>query len=804
MIKRSIKNILCCLTAAITILLFASLPSSVAGAYSLSTPTLSAPVNTAQGVKISWGKVRSAAKYRVYLKSGSSWKKLADTASNSYLHTKAVSGTKYTYTVCCISANGKQILSGKNNAGKSIVYIKAPAVTGAVNDTNGVRIAWSASNGAAKYRVYLKNGSAWKKLADVKTNTYTHTAAVSGKSYTYAVRCLAADAKSFTSALGAAKSITYVKMPSVSGFSDTLSGTKISWNPIAGASKFRIYIKNGSGWKNIADTTATSYTHFANNNTSYTYTIRCLNAAGNPVSAYSTKGWTHTYTMPETSLDAPSIVDFASAENGLVIRWNPVQGAQKYLVMVKNNGFWDILGRTANTSYTYTKAASGVSCSYTVCCVTEDGKSYASLYNERGKTFTYVQAPVISKLSNTAFGPLIEWNRVNGAAKYNVLTLDENGEWITLAETTECAFVDTQAMDSKSCTYTVCSLNAAGNPVSEFLKDGKSILCHQNPSAPVYTRSLFADDAETILGQTLMIPTDSNAPLTRRNASEILVKVLGYGMMSNVTLSDSSDKYLLTAAYYGYFTPDSLDRIFPDKRITAAEYATLLNEITRYARLKGKRVLAFGDSIMYGSGNHISGSRYGGIVHMISEKYGMTYRSFAVCGATFGIRNDVDHIPEQIYKAYLSGFKPDVILLDGGTNDMKYVYRGNTQDSFNASKPENSTFAYGMNSTLTQINRYWSGIPVVYIRVHNMNICDDTLERQIGEYGVKLAESAKAAAVDIYKTASLNTEKTAMRDRYTKYNADLKAHDGVHPNALAYATFYLPAVGEKIASLLIP
>ena len=44
------------------------------------------------------------------------------TASTTWTDKKVKSGTRYTYTVCCVSANGKVVQSAYNATGKTITY----------------------------------------------------------------------------------------------------------------------------------------------------------------------------------------------------------------------------------------------------------------------------------------------------------------------------------------------------------------------------------------------------------------------------------------------------------------------------------------------------------------------------------------------------------------------------------------------------------------------------------------------------------------------------------------------------------
>lgn len=163
-------------------------------------PVISKAENVNGGIKLTWGKVTGAARYRVLYKNGSSWKKLADTASTSYTWKKAVSGKKYTFTVRCLSSDSKSYTSSYNTTGKAITYIAAPALSKVQNTKSGVKITWKKSAGAAKYRVLRKTGSGkWQKVGDTTALSYVDKKAKKGVKYSYTVRCITKNAKSYTS-----------------------------------------------------------------------------------------------------------------------------------------------------------------------------------------------------------------------------------------------------------------------------------------------------------------------------------------------------------------------------------------------------------------------------------------------------------------------------------------------------------------------------------------------------------------------------------------------------------------------------
>ncbi len=168
----------------------------------IAAPKISEVKNTTTGVKVSWGKVSGAAKYRVLRKTaGGSWKIVGETTSDAYTDKTAKSGTKYTYAVRCMDSAGKKYTSSYYTSGKTITYIAAPKISKVTNTTTGVKVSWSKVSGAAKYRVLRKTaGGSWKKMTDTTSVSYVDKTAKKGKTYYYTVRCIDSTGKKYTSA----------------------------------------------------------------------------------------------------------------------------------------------------------------------------------------------------------------------------------------------------------------------------------------------------------------------------------------------------------------------------------------------------------------------------------------------------------------------------------------------------------------------------------------------------------------------------------------------------------------------------
>lgn len=88
----------------------------------------------------------------------------------------------------------------------------------------------------------------------------------------------------------------YAATPAIAGFKNIKSGIYMKWNKVAGAAKYRLYVKTSSGWKKVADTAKLNYTYTkVKVNQKYTFTLRALDKYGNTVSSYNKTGFAKIY-----------------------------------------------------------------------------------------------------------------------------------------------------------------------------------------------------------------------------------------------------------------------------------------------------------------------------------------------------------------------------------------------------------------------------------------------------------------------------------------------------------------------------
>lgn len=297
--------------------------------------------------------------------------KMADTAGagTTYGDTTVVGTTTYTYTVMAVDAAGN---------------VSAPSPPATVTTPDGtpptapgnvfalvlgptrVFVTWGASSdnvGVTSYRLY-RNGT---KLADVTTRTYTDTTAQPATTYSYTVTAL--DAAGNESAPGGPANVktTGDTSPPSSPTGLKVSGQStgevdLSWNASTdnvGVTGYSVYRNNVK----IGDATSTSFADKSvQQGTTYTYTVRAYDAAGNVSSASGKVSVVPDWTAPS----APSGLRTTTVRSGRIdLAWNSAtDNVQVTGYLVYRDGVQ--IANVSGTSYRDRAAPSGRTVTYTV------------------------------------------------------------------------------------------------------------------------------------------------------------------------------------------------------------------------------------------------------------------------------------------------------------------------------------------------------------------------------------------------------------------------------------------------------
>ena len=258
-----------------------------------------------------------------------------------------------------------------------------------------------------------------------------------------------------------------INYPQISGFSNTSTGTKISWNSYSGAVKYRVYVFNGKSWSRVGESTTTNFTHNSlRDGVTYRYTVRAMDKNNKFVSDYNKDGYSNTFFAP------PVISSLQNVFGGVTVKWSKNSAIDSYRIYrkTKNTG-WKRIGTSDSGSFTDTTAESGISYTYTLRAL--DAESNFVSYCNGGKSVTYVKAPTINKIENTVTGSKISWGKCSGASKYRVYYL-KNRSWKALGNTTATSFTHNKLKSETKYTYTVRCLDSKGNFVSGYDKNGTS------------------------------------------------------------------------------------------------------------------------------------------------------------------------------------------------------------------------------------------------------------------------------------------------------------------------------------------
>ena len=174
--------------------------------------------------------------------------------------------------------------------------------------------------------------------------------------------------------------MTYVASPVITAVENQPSDTKVSWNKVAGAAKYKLFYKlsDSSGWKTIGTTTSTSFIHKnLNNGDVYTYTVRACNSSGAYISGYDKVGVTNTFIAPIV------VTSVENVDGNMVLSWDKVDSAYGYRVYRKEfTKSWVKVSDVTETTFTDTTMPSDIPYTYTLRCINENGTTISYHTND--------------------------------------------------------------------------------------------------------------------------------------------------------------------------------------------------------------------------------------------------------------------------------------------------------------------------------------------------------------------------------------------------------------------------------------
>ena len=165
---------------------------------SLNAPTMTLTSAASGQPVVSWTKVSGAAQYEVYRSTnGKNFSIVRRTAALSYTDTSAAAGTTYYYQVRAINGSVKSAFCAAQSIQYAVASLNAPTMTLTSAASGQPVVSWTKVNGAAQYEVYRStNGKNFSIVRRTAALSYTDTSAAAGTTYYYQVRAINGSVKS--------------------------------------------------------------------------------------------------------------------------------------------------------------------------------------------------------------------------------------------------------------------------------------------------------------------------------------------------------------------------------------------------------------------------------------------------------------------------------------------------------------------------------------------------------------------------------------------------------------------------------
>ncbi len=235
-----------------------------------------------------------------------------------------------------------------------------------------------------------------------------------------------------------------------------IGGVQVTWNKVAGATKYVVYRRQGgyNTWVNVGTTTGnTLLDKNVKSGIFYVYSVRAYNSAGKYSDFVSANTNTRKY------MATPKLTTIYNHVNGLAIKWNAVAGiTEGYRVYRRGAGstYWTYLGTVKTTDFvdTSVKIRSGEYFRYTVIA---DG-GYHSKFDTTGLYLKRLANPTLTSAVSSKSGITIKWEAVMGTTGYYVYRKTANSTWVRVAAvggTNNTTFLDKTAKKGTTYTYTV-------------------------------------------------------------------------------------------------------------------------------------------------------------------------------------------------------------------------------------------------------------------------------------------------------------------------------------------------------------
>ena len=430
-------------------------------------PTLTAVVNSATQVGLSWTSVTSANSYKLEVStdSGNTWSTLATQSGLTYTNSGLNADTNYKYRVSASNSTGYGALS---NIPSVTTYLTAPAGLSLTSaSATEIDLSWPMLVDATTYKIeQSNNGTTW--------TTLTPSPALTGTSTTYAATGLTAGTQYYFRVSGVDAAGTSAPTTAVSAFTlpgvSTITPTVISaneidlsWTAVTGATNYKLELSadGGNTWSTLVTQATTTYKHLSlTADTTYKYRVSATNTAG--------YGATSAVVSGTTTLGAPTgLTVTVVSPSEIDLAWTAQSDATTYKLERSTNGTtWTTLVPSpaltgASNSYADTTVLAGTSYYYRISGTNGSGTSVTTTSTAY---LTLPAASVITAAAASATTVSLSWTASTSATSYKVEVSSDGGNtWSTLVTQSTLTYSQTGVTPNITYKYRVTAINGSGN-----------------------------------------------------------------------------------------------------------------------------------------------------------------------------------------------------------------------------------------------------------------------------------------------------------------------------------------------------
>jgi fibronectin type 3 domain-containing protein len=438
-------------------------------------------------IAVSWQPVAGAVNYAVYraLAANGTFIRIGTTAQPPYSDTGLEQDVMYYYKVSTVMNNSGEGPQSAAISAKITPLLPPALVTATPLSLTSISVSWepvAEADGYLMYRSSTGEAGPYVKLtvATITINTYTDTSASPSTEYYYKVSVINFIGESVQSAYVRAATLPPAAPENVAARVLSANSIAVSWQPVSGATSYKVYRSAASSGPYNALTTAGIVTAAYTDTTvsgaaEYYYKISAINVLGEGAQS----DYAYASTMPPA---APlGLTALPLSDSSIAISWNPTGGATGYKLYRAANiaGPYDLTATVIECSFSDSNLTSATAYYYKVSAVNGIGEGAQSAAVS-GATLLSAPAGLAAVVQSNS-SVTISWDNLDSATSYRLYhAASEDREFALIASPSGTSYTHTGLTVSTPYYYKVSGVSPQGEGVlSDFITVSIAL-----PSAP--------------------------------------------------------------------------------------------------------------------------------------------------------------------------------------------------------------------------------------------------------------------------------------------------------------------------------